>query len=368
VAIGKRTLESVVVNREFWRGKSVFLTGHTGFKGGWLAMWLDMLGARVTGYALAPDTSENLFESARVGSRVERSIIADIRDLDAVRRAVSDAAPDIVIHMAAQALVRDSYTDPVGTYATNVMGTVNVLDAARNTAPVRVIAVVTSDKCYENREWLWGYREDEPMGGYDPYSSSKGCAELVTSAYRRSFFNKATTPVAVVSARAGNVIGGGDWSKDRVVPDAVRAFGAGLALNIRSPNAIRPWQHVLEPLCGYLTLVEHAWGDPARYAGGWNFGPGDEDVWPVSRLVDELARKWPGQGKWVTDTGAHPHEAGILRLDCAKARTLLQWKPRLALGTALDWIVEWYAAQAQGADLLRLTQEQIRRYEQGVSQ
>jgi len=368
VAVGARALESVVVNRAFWKGRRVFLTGHTGFKGGWLALWLHSLGARVVGYALAPDARPNLFEAARVAERVERSIIADVRDLDAVRRAIAEAAPDVVIHMAAQPLVRDSYTDPVGTYATNVMGTVHVLEAARSAPSVRVIAVVTSDKCYENREWLWGYREDEPMGGYDPYSSSKGCTELVAAAYRRSFFAQAKPAVALVTGRAGNVIGGGDWSKDRIVPDAVRAFGAGQPLTIRSPNAIRPWQHVLEPLCGYLTLIEHAWNDAVRYAGGWNFGPGDDDVWPVSRLVDALGEKWPGRGKWVTDTGAHPHEAGILRLDCAKARTLLQWKPRLALGTALDWIVEWHVAQAQGADMLRLTQDQIRRYEQGVSQ
>ncbi len=356
------------MSRAFWKDRKVFLTGHTGFKGGWMSLWLDALGARVVGYALAPDTRPNIFDAARVVERLERSIIADVRDLDAVRRAMVEAAPDIVIHMAAQALVRDSYADPVGTYATNVMGTVNVLEGVRASGSVRVVAVVTSDKCYENREWLWGYREDEPMGGYDPYSSSKGCAELVASAYRRSFFARGTPPVALVTGRAGNVIGGGDWSKDRIVPDAVRAFGGSEALHVRSPSAIRPWQHVLEPLSGYLTLIEHAWSDPARYAGGWNFGPGDDDVWPVSRLVGVLAGKWPGRGQWTTDTGTHPHEAGILRLDCSKARTLLQWKPRLKLDTALDWIVEWYVAQAQGADLMRLTQEQIRRYEQGASQ
>lgn len=351
------------MNRSFWTGKKVFLTGHTGFKGGWLAVWLQAMGARVYGFALPPSTAENLFELAKVGDCVERSTLADVRDIAALRKAIAQADPDIVLHMAAQVLVRDSYSDPVGTYATNVMGTVNVLEAAREASGIRVVAVITSDKCYENREWLWGYREDEAMGGYDPYSSSKGCAELVVSAYRRSFF-QAAGAAAIVSARAGNVIGGGDWSKDRLIPDAIQAFRSGTELKIRNPRAIRPWQHVLEPLSGYLTLVEHAWQNAGRYAGGWNFGPAEDDVWPVGAIVERLVAKWPGKARWTTDAGDHPHEAGILRLDCSKARTLLGWKPRLTLDDALDWIVDWYAALDRGEDMLQFTRSQIARYEQ----
>lgn len=280
----------------FWEGKRVLLTGHTGFKGGWLSLWLQSLGANVTGYALLPPTQPSLYEVARVGDGMY-SHIADIRDLDRLVAVMRETRPEIVIHMAAQPLVRYSYVNPVETYATNVMGTVNLLEAVRQVGGVRVVVNVTSDKCYENREWIWGYREHDPMGGYDPYSSSKGCAELVAAAYRNSFFNPeafGTHGVALASVRAGNVIGGGDWAEDRLIPDFMRAIMAGRAVVIRSPHAIRPWQHVLEPLSGYLLLAQHLWTDGPAFAEGWNFGPVDEDAKPVEWIVEQLTGLWGG--------------------------------------------------------------------------
>lgn len=356
------------MNPAFWKGKSVFLTGHTGFKGGWMSLWLESMGARITGYALAPQSEPSLFELAGVAQSVE-SVTADIRDAVRLRDELAAASADIVIHMAAQSLVRESYADPVGTFATNVMGTVNLLEAVRAVPTVRVVIVVTSDKCYENRERAEGYREDEAMGGYDPYSSSKGCAELVTSAYRRSFFSDRAVgrgTVAIASVRAGNVIGGGDWAKDRLVPDTVSAFMAGQQVRIRNPGAIRPWQHVLEPLRGYLMLAERLWHDGNAVAEAWNFGPEDSDAKPVSWIVERLARTWGGEAGWETDGTPQPHEAGLLRLDCSKARNRLGWSPLLDLPQALDWIVDWYQAYAHKKDMRRVTLEQIAIYQSGI--
>jgi CDP-glucose 4,6-dehydratase len=344
----------------FWAGRRVFLTGHTGFKGSWLSLWLDALGADVAGYALDPPTRPSLFELAEV-SRVVRSIHGDIRDFERLRAAMAEWCPDVVIHMAAQSVVRQGYTDPVGTYSSNVMGTVHVLEALRQLGRPCVAVNVTTDKCYENREWVWGYRENEPMGGRDPYSNSKGCAELVTAAYRDSFLGDAG--VALASARAGNAIGGGDWTSDQLVPDLMRAFLAGRACPIRSPSAVRPWQFVLEPLRGYLLLAERLAEEGSRAASGWNFGPGEADARPVSWIADELARLWGDGASWSRDGDSHPREATYLKLDSSKARTSLEWHPVLPLAGALEWIVEWYRGFHAGVDLRRLTREQIDRYE-----
>jgi CDP-glucose 4,6-dehydratase len=350
---------------EFWRGKSVFLTGHTGFKGSWLALWLQELGAKVTGYSLPPPTTPSLFAAARVAREME-SIRGDVRDLEHLQAALSRASPEIVIHMAAQSLVRYSYENPVETYATNVMGTVNVLEAVRQAPDVRAVLVVTSDKCYANREWVWGYRETEAMGGHDPYSSSKGCAELVTAAYRASYFRSggvAGSHAGVASARAGNVIGGGDWGRDRLVPDIMSAFSAGRPALIRNPGAMRPWQHVLEPLRGYLELLTAMAAGKAGLADGWNFGPRPEDAVPVAMLADRLAKRWAGSVAWESQPLDGPHEAHHLRLDCSKAHMELDWAPFLVLDTVLDWVVEWYRKYTQGADARELSLEQINRYQ-----
>ena len=353
-------VEAVVIRRDFWKGRSVLLTGHTGFKGSWLALWLASMGARVSGYALAPATQPSLWQSVE-GRAPIASTIADIRDLSALHSAVDAARPEIVFHLAAQALVRPSYEDPVGTYATNVMGTVHLLEAVRQTRSVRAVVVVTSDKCYENREWVWGYRENEPMGGRDPYSNSKGCAELVTAAYRASFFHR-SGDAAIASARAGNVIGGGDWAPDRIVPDIVRAAVAGTPVRVRNPNAIRPWQHVLEPLFGYLLLAERLVQEPSVYSEGWNFGPAEDDAVNVGTIVSEMIALWGPPAAWVADPGPHAHEAHYLKLDSSKARTQLQWRPRLGLARALQWTVEWYKAHAGGQDATALARAQIERY------
>ena len=347
----------------FWAGRRVLVTGHTGFKGAWLSLWLARLGARVTGFALAPETSPSLCALAGLADRVEHRI-GDVRDRAALAACVAEARPEIVLHLAAQALVRPSYDDPVATYATNVMGTVHLLEAVRACPEVAAVVIVTSDKAYENREWVWAYREDEPMGGRDPYSNSKGCAELVTSAYRASFFGEGGHPAQIASARAGNVIGGGDWSPDRLIPDVVRAFGRGEPVEIRAPAAVRPWQHVLEPLAGYLRLAEALCGeDGACYAEAWNLGPADADCRPVSEVVAGLARGWGEGATWRLSAGTHPHEATFLKVDASKARARLGWDRRLRLAEALDWTGAWYRAQARGADAAALTLEQIARYE-----
>jgi CDP-glucose 4,6-dehydratase len=347
------------MTREFWRNRRVLLTGHTGFKGAWLSLWLQHWGAQVTGLALAPSTEPSLFEAARIGSGI-RSEIGDVRDLAFVERVVTAAQPEIVLHLAAQALVLRSYREPLTTYSTNVLGTAHVLDAVRRLAEPRALVVITSDKCYENREWLWPYREDEAMGGPDPYSSSKGCAELVAAAYRKSYF--APKGIGVASARAGNVIGGGDWSENRLIVDLVRGFSKGSPVLIRAPRAIRPWQHVLDALSGYLLLAERLHADPVRYSEGWNFGPTAEDALEVGPIADRMVARWGEGAKWFTEEVAGPHEANLLILDASKARKLLGWRPRLTLDTALDWIVDWHKAQVRGDDMRALTLHQLEKF------
>jgi len=353
-----------LIDRLFWKDKRVFITGHTGFKGSWLCLWLTALGAKVHGYALPPPTDPSLFQLCGIDTAVQ-STIADVRDRDALLRAVLSVQPEIVIHMAAQPLVRDSYKIPAETYEINVMGTVNLFEAIRASRSVKAVINVTTDKCYENKEWVWGYRENEPLGGYDPYSNSKACSELVTSAYRSSYFNPkdhALHGVAVASARAGNVIGGGDWATDRLIPDCMRAILRNEKVLIRNPNAIRPWQHVLEPLSGYLTLAHKLFTDGPRFSGAWNFGPEENDAKPVEWLVKGLCSKWGGTASYTIDTGAHPHEAHYLKLDCSKARTELSWTPRWPLDKALDSIVEWTRTYQQGRSVTQTCLQQIQEY------
>jgi CDP-glucose 4,6-dehydratase len=351
-----------IVDPDFWRERRVLLTGHTGFKGSWLALWLQALGARVTGFSSGVPTQPSLFELARVGDGME-SIEGDVRDARALDDALAVARPEVVIHMAAQSLVRRSFAQPRETYEVNVMGTVNLLDAVRRDASVRVVVNVTSDKCYENREWEWAYREHEPMGGHDPYSSSKGCAELVTDAFRRSFFStEASTRLA--SARAGNVIGGGDWAEDRLIPDLMRAALDGRSVHVRSPESVRPWQHVLNPLCGYLMLAQALWSSP-ELAGGWNFGPADEDARPVSWIVQRIAALWPQRLRWVESAQADRsqlHEARYLKLDSSRARSHLGWAPRWGLPEGLDATVAWYRALHAGEDMSAFTGSQVDAY------
>lgn len=353
------------VNTDFWRDKRVFLTGHTGFKGGWLALWLQAMGAEVHGYALEPPTEPNLFTVAEVERVMASSKFADIRDADKLQRAIQSVRPEIVFHLAAQPLVRCSYTQPLETYAVNVMGTVHLLEAIRATPAVKAVVNVTTDKCYENREWAWGYRENESMGGFDPYSSSKGCAELVTAAYRRSFCEQ--IGVALASARAGNVIGGGDWALDRLIPDFLRAMDAGETLKIRSPQATRPWQHALEPLSGYLLLAEQLYINGALFAEAWNFGPSDEDARSVQWIVEHLARMRKDVN-WQSDTAPQPHEAHFLKLDSSKARSRLHWQPRWRLQIALQKTMEWHEAWRNAEDMHSFTLAQIGSYQsQGKS-
>ncbi|NYF89002.1 CDP-glucose 4,6-dehydratase [Tunturiibacter empetritectus] len=351
---------------KFWAGRRVFLTGHTGFKGGWLALWLSRLGAEVRGYSLNPCTIPSLFDAARIGSRVE-DIRGDIRDAAHLEKSMKDFAPEVVFHLAAQPLVRLSYDDPITTYETNVIGTARVLDSVRRTPSVRAVVSVTTDKCYENKEWVWGYRETDPLGGYDPYSSSKACAEIVSAAFRQSYFpvdKIASHRVAIATARAGNVIGGGDWSLDRLLPDLVRGFLSGKPVPIRRPHAIRPWQHVLEPLHGYLSLAEKLLSaDPARYATAYNFGPADDDARPVGWIAERMTRTWGDGASWVLDEDPSVHEAGYLKLDASRARADLAWTPRLHLSDALDWLVRWYKAHEAGADMQAYTFDQIGQYE-----
>lgn len=353
-------------DRAFWHGRRVFLTGHTGFKGSWFSLWLEALGADVTGYALEPPTRPSLYEQAGVAASI-RSITGDIRDYSRLAAAIADCRPDVVIHMAAQSVVKRGYADPIETYSANVMGTVHLFEAVRQLGTGCAIVNVTSDKCYAHRNSGPGYRETDPMGGDDPYSNSKGCAELVTSSYRKSFFPPEGIDrhhVALASARAGNAIGGGDWTADQLIPDLIRAFTSDRACLIRSPGAIRPWQFVLEPLRGYLMLAEALVRDGPAFASGWNFGPADDDTMPVSWIADRLEQSWGGKAKWALDSVAHPPESAVLRLDTTKTITTLGWRPALPLGDALDWIVEWYRGWADGRDLRRLTTGQIGRYEQ----
>lgn len=350
-------------NIAFWDAKRVFLTGHTGFKGSWLSLWLQQCGAKVTGFALAPPTTPSLFEAAQVAEGM-KSVIGDIRDGSFLSLAMQDADPDIVIHMAAQPLVRRSYIDPIETYATNVMGTANLLEAVRNVSSVRAVVIVTTDKCYENKEWFWGYRENEPMGGFDPYSSSKACAELLTSAYRNSYFNVSKYDqhkVALATARAGNVIGGGDWADDRLIPDIMRSIQIGQSVKIRNPDAIRPWQHVLEPLSGYLLLAEKLYKEGAIFSEAFNFGPNDEDAKPVQWVVDQITECW-GNASWHIDKDSHPHEAHHLKLDCSKAKSQLGWTPKWNLSQALENIVSWHKAYNERQDMRAFSLQQLSHY------
>jgi CDP-glucose 4,6-dehydratase len=348
------------VDPAFWQGRRVFVTGHTGFKGGWLSLWLQQMGAELHGYSLAAPTQPSLFQTASV-EREMASTIGDIRDGEALKRALLAHRPEVVIHMAAQPLVRHSYVDPIETYSTNVMGTAHLLEAVRASDTVRAVVNITTDKCYENREWVWGYREDEPMGGHDPYSSSKGCAELVASAYRRSFL--ASGSKALASVRAGNVIGGGDWAADRLVPDILRAFEGGRAVTLRNPHSTRPWQHVLEPLSGYLALAQClAKDDGQSWAEGWNFGPRDEDARPVQWIVERMAKAWGEGARWEVDASPQPHEAHFLKLDISKAKARLGWQPRWNLDRALNAIIEWHRAWLDGQDMRVTCQRQIQDY------
>ena len=353
------------MNPEFWSGKRVLLTGHTGFKGSWLSLWLQELGAELTGYSNDIPTNPSLFETAEVRGGMN-SVSGDVRDPDALTSALRDAGPEIVIHMAAQSLVRRSYAEPVETFATNVQGTVNVLEAVRQIGGVRAVIVVTSDKCYDNRERSEGYREDEPMGGYDPYSSSKGCAELVTAAYRNSFFNVAEFDhhgTAIASVRAGNVIGGGDWAQDRLIPDVMGQLLRDKAPVIRNPGAVRPWQFVMDPLNGYLKLGERLYGDGPGFSGAWNFGPDDDDAKDVGYVVETLAHRWGAGAGWQRDASEQPHEATFLRLDSNKARSELSWSPKVGLDTALEWIVEWYRVFGSSSGARDATLSQISRFQ-----
>ena len=353
------------VNPQFWSGKRVFLTGHTGFKGGWLTLWLASMGAKVTGFSLAPNTNPNLYEVAKIASCCEKSILGDIRNLDSLATAMQLANPDVVIHMAAQPLVRYSYANPVETYATNLMGTVHVLEALRTCNSVKAALMVTTDKCYENKEWVWGYRENEPMGGFDPYSNSKGCAELAIASYRQSFFSErdySKHGVAIASARAGNVIGGGDWSTDRLIPDAIRAFESGQTLMLRNPLAIRPWQHVLEPLSGYLVLSQALFEQGIAYNGAWNFGPNDADARSVQEVIQLLIDRWGCAVVWQQDGQPAPHEAHFLKLDCSKARQELGWRPSWSLERAIEAIVEWQAVFHKKGDIVAIMRSQIDTY------
>ena len=359
-------MEEVVNPGNPWKGRRVFITGHTGFKGGWLAMWLAGRGAAIRGYALDPATEPNLFTLGSIAGVLDDDR-GDIQDYPKLEASLVDFEPEVVFHLAAQPLLRRSYADPLGTYGTNVMGTANLLEAVRKSPSVRAVVCVTTDKCYVNREWAWPYRETDPLGGHDPYSSSKACAEIVAAAYRDSYFppgRLAEHRVAIATARAGNVIGGGDWSEDRLIPDLVRGFHSGQPVLIRRPNAIRPWQHVLEPLQGYITLAEQLLSGRSEAVSAFNFGPGEDDAWPVERIADKLVKMWGPGASWVHDNAPSVHEAHYLKLDSSKARTELGWRPRLNLETALEWTLEWYRQWQAIGDLTAVTREQIARYEQ----
>jgi len=353
-----------ILFNDIYRGKRVLITGHTGFKGSWLSLLLNELGADVYGFALEPPTSPSLYKEAKIDELVT-SYIGDVRDLDYLTKVIQEVQPEIVFHMAAQPLVRESYKIPVETYSTNVMGTVHLLEACRSTSSVKAIVNVTTDKCYENKEWHWGYRENEPMGGYDPYSNSKGCSELITSAYRNSFFNPSEYKnhgVAVATARAGNVIGGGDWAEDRLIPDFIRAISKGEKVRIRSPFAIRPWQHVLEPLSGYLRLAELLYTEGPKFAQAWNFGPYDHDAKNVEWITNTICEFWGDEASFEIDEKPQPHEANYLKLDCSKANAELNWFPKWDIQTTLKSIVDWNKAYLNNEDIREVTKRQIHQY------
>ena len=349
------------MNKEFWKARRVFLTGHTGFKGSWLALWFQALGVETIGFSLPPPTQPSLFELAHVANGMT-SIVGDVRDFELLKKLMAEKNPEIVIHLAAQSVVRYSYDNPSETYSTNVMGTVNLLEAIRQSQLACVVVIVTSDKCYENKNWPWGYRENDSLGGHDPYSNSKACAELVTSAFRESYF-RGDSRVVDATARAGNVIGGGDWTQDQLVPDIMRAFVDGRPVRIRNPHALRPWQFVLEPLHGYLVLAEHLWNHGLEFAESWNFGPLEEDAQPVSWIVQNISTLWGDDARWEMDEGMHPHETQLLKLDISKARSRLGWSPKVRLTRAIEWAVEWYKAYQEKKDPREITHAQIARYE-----
>ena len=348
------------VNPNFWKGKRVFITGHTGFKGSWLSLWLQQMGAEVKGFSLTPPTTPSLFAEANVAQQMQ-SEIGDIRDFSKLSESIRTFNPDVLLHLAAQPLVRLSYKEPIETYSTNVMGTVNVLEASRYASHLKAIVVITTDKCYENREWEWGYRENEPMGGHDPYSNSKGCAELVVSAYRRSFFHTNDT-AAVASARAGNVIGGGDWAEDRLIPDILRAFEKQQPVIIRNPLSTRPWQHVLEPLSGYLVLAQQLYNQGNIFAEGWNFGPKDDDCQPVQWILDKMVYFWGEGAHYQIDNSEQPHEANFLKLDCSKAASRLKWHSQWRLEQTLEQIIQWHRAWLQGEEMQTHCLREIKEY------
>ena len=348
-----------MTKKRFWKGKRVFLTGHTGFKGSWMSLWLSQLGAKVTGYALQPPTDPSLFKLCRIDQLVD-SRIADIRDKEKLTKAIASAKPEIVIHMAAQPLVRRSYLEPAETFAINVTGTVNLFEAIRSVPGIKVVLNVTSDKCYLNNGQKKAFKEDSPLGGYDPYSSSKACSEIVTAAYRSSYFNQ--LGIAVATARAGNVIGGGDWAEDRLVPDFIRSILKNEPLNVRNPGAIRPWQHVLEPLNGYLMLIEKLYENGLDYAEAWNFGPEAKDAKPVEWIVNKLCQRW-GSGSCNIDEGKHPHEAHYLKLDCSKAKARLKWRPKYDLNKALEKVIGWTRDYKDGRDVRQTCFAQIEEYD-----
>lgn len=350
-----------MINPNFWKNKRVLVTGHTGFKGGWISLWLQSLEVDLAGFALPPNTNPSLFEVANV-SKSMQSFIGDIRSFDEVAKVFNSFKPEIVFHLAAQPLVRYSYNNPIETYATNVMGTVHVLEAARHTASVKAIVNVTSDKCYENKEWIWGYRENEPMGGYDPYSNSKGCAELVTSAYRSSYFSSPPN-LALASARAGNVIGGGDWSEDRLVPDIIKSITSQQAVTLRNPSATRPWQHVLEPLSGYLMLAEQLYQAGNDYAQAWNFGPSEHDAKSVEWVAQALVKQWGEEASYNVSNQANTlHEAHLLKLDSSKARNQLKWKSKWDVDTTLKKITQWHKAHISGVSMREYCLDEITEY------
>jgi CDP-glucose 4,6-dehydratase len=357
-----------LANRKFWEGKKVLITGHTGFKGSWLSVWLQNMKADLVGYSLAPPTKPSFFEIANIHKGM-KSIIADVRNFELLKTTIDEWRPDIIIHMAAQSVVRYSYQHPIETYSTNVMGTVNLLEAIRQSRIPCVIVNVTSDKCYDSREWFWGYREIDTLGGNDPYSNSKGCSELVTSGFRESYFNQKNAcnhQVAIATARAGNVIGGGDWTSDQLIPDIIRAFIAGKAALIRSPESIRPWQFVLDALGGYLCLAEKLVTEKGKFSEAWNFGPDSLDSKPVAWIVDELCKLWGEGACWQLDVGIHPRETHMLKLDSSKARWLLGWRPVLPLPTGLKWVVEWYKGYQRGEDMREIAIRQISQYEEMI--
>jgi CDP-glucose 4,6-dehydratase len=364
VELREMRMENLVINKEFWYKKKVLITGHTGFKGSWLSLLLYNLGSEVHGYALEPPTDPGMFKEAGI-KEIINSNIGDIRDYSNLLQVLKSVKPDIVIHMAAQSLVMESYKKPLETFSVNVMGTVTLLEAIRQIHGVKAVINVTSDKCYENREWIWGYRENEPMGGYDPYSSSKGCSELITGAYRNSFFNQNEYKkhgIAVASVRAGNVIGGGDWAEDRLIPDFIRAVSKGKEIKIRSPYAIRPWQHVLEPLTGYLILAEKLYNGGSEFAEAWNFGPDDTDTRTVEWIAKTFCDLWGDGSAYKIDTDPQPHEAGYLKLDCSKAKIRLGWFTRWDIKTTIKYIVEWNKSFLSGANMRNVTLEQIETY------